>query len=98
MYQQVTLSLFALIIVELETSLHVYNYIFFYFSLTNIYLLCFFCTRPNIPPTNRHLRQFGLMTEDPTLWWKAGLGVAAATVLGFVVLKALHSAGTHVRY
>ncbi|XP_039953909.1 mitochondrial Rho GTPase isoform X3 [Bactrocera neohumeralis] len=45
-----------------------------------------------------HLRQFGLMTEDPTLWWKAGLGVAAATVLGFVVLKALHSAGTHVRY
>ncbi|XP_036342190.1 mitochondrial Rho GTPase-like isoform X3 [Rhagoletis pomonella] len=45
-----------------------------------------------------HLRQFGLMTEDPTLWWKAGLGVAAATVLGFVVLKALHSAGSHVRY
>lgn len=38
----------------------------------------------------RHLRQFGLMTEDPTLWWKAGLGVAAATVLGFVVLKAVH--------
>ncbi|XP_036343837.1 mitochondrial Rho GTPase isoform X3 [Rhagoletis pomonella] len=45
-----------------------------------------------------HLRQFGLMTEDATLWWKAGLGVAAATVLGFVVLKALHSAGSHVRY
>ncbi|XP_054089274.1 mitochondrial Rho GTPase isoform X3 [Zeugodacus cucurbitae] len=45
-----------------------------------------------------HLRQFGLMTEDPQLWWKAGLGVAAATVLGFVVLKALHSAGAHVRY
>ncbi|XP_013113854.1 mitochondrial Rho GTPase isoform X3 [Stomoxys calcitrans] len=37
-----------------------------------------------------HLRQFGLMTEDPTLWWKASLGVAAATVLGFVVLKAVH--------
>ncbi|XP_067632150.1 mitochondrial Rho GTPase isoform X6 [Eurosta solidaginis] len=45
-----------------------------------------------------HLRQFGLITEDPTIWWKAGLGVAAATVLGFVVLKALHSAGSHVRY
>ncbi|XP_061399706.1 mitochondrial Rho GTPase isoform X2 [Musca vetustissima] len=44
-----------------------------------------------------HLRQFGLMTEDPTLWWKAGLGVAAATVLGFVVLKAVHGLTTPTR-
>uniref|UniRef100_A0A1B0BYD6 Uncharacterized protein n=1 Tax=Glossina palpalis gambiensis TaxID=67801 RepID=A0A1B0BYD6_9MUSC len=37
----------------------------------------------------RHLRQFGLMSDDPTIWWKAGLGVAAATVLGFVVLRTI---------
>uniref|UniRef100_A0A1B0GBV1 Mitochondrial Rho GTPase n=1 Tax=Glossina morsitans morsitans TaxID=37546 RepID=A0A1B0GBV1_GLOMM len=36
-----------------------------------------------------HLRQFGLMSDDPTIWWKAGLGVAAATVLGFVVLRTI---------
>lgn len=38
-----------------------------------------------------HLRQFGLMTEDPALWWKAGLGVAAATMIGFFVMKALRA-------
>ncbi|XP_034486906.1 mitochondrial Rho GTPase isoform X1 [Drosophila innubila] len=42
-----------------------------------------------------YLRQFGLMTEDPKVWIKAGLGVAAATVLGFIVLKAI--SGTHLR-
>ncbi|XP_030369244.1 mitochondrial Rho GTPase isoform X2 [Scaptodrosophila lebanonensis] len=42
-----------------------------------------------------HLRQFGLMTEDPALWWKAGLGVAAATVLGFIVLKAFNVGSSH---
>ncbi|XP_032593109.1 mitochondrial Rho GTPase isoform X3 [Drosophila grimshawi] len=44
-----------------------------------------------------YLRQFGLMTEDPNVWLKAGLGVAAATVLGFIVLKAISATGTHGR-
>ncbi|XP_034113752.1 mitochondrial Rho GTPase isoform X2 [Drosophila sulfurigaster albostrigata] len=44
---------------------------------------------------HRYLRQFGLMTDDHTVWLKAGLGVAAATVLGFIVLKAI--TGTHLR-
>lgn len=47
--------------------------------------------------TYSHLRQFGLMTEDPKLWWKAGLGVAAATMLGFIVLKTISAAGAHSR-
>ncbi|XP_032593107.1 mitochondrial Rho GTPase isoform X2 [Drosophila grimshawi] len=46
---------------------------------------------------HRYLRQFGLMTEDPNVWLKAGLGVAAATVLGFIVLKAISATGTHGR-
>ncbi|KRG00933.1 mitochondrial Rho GTPase isoform X2 [Drosophila mojavensis] len=46
---------------------------------------------------HRYLRQFGLMTEDPKVWLKAGLGVAAATVLGFIVLKAISATGTHSR-
>ncbi|XP_055379388.1 mitochondrial Rho GTPase isoform X3 [Condylostylus longicornis] len=45
-----------------------------------------------------HLRQFGLMTEDPQIWWKAGLGIAAATVIGFFVMKAFQSPVTHSRY
>ncbi|XP_055379387.1 mitochondrial Rho GTPase isoform X2 [Condylostylus longicornis] len=47
---------------------------------------------------HRHLRQFGLMTEDPQIWWKAGLGIAAATVIGFFVMKAFQSPVTHSRY
>ncbi|XP_064550292.1 mitochondrial Rho GTPase isoform X2 [Drosophila montana] len=46
---------------------------------------------------HRYLRQFGLMTEDPKVWIKAGLGVAAATLLGFIVLKAISTTGTHSR-
>jgi len=37
------------------------------------------------------------MTEDPKLWWKAGLGVAAATMLGFIVLKTISAAGGNSR-
>ncbi|XP_022215201.1 mitochondrial Rho GTPase isoform X3 [Drosophila obscura] len=44
-----------------------------------------------------HLRHFGLLTEDHKLLWKAGLGVAAATMLGFIVLKTLSAAGSHSR-
>ncbi|XP_017848010.1 mitochondrial Rho GTPase isoform X3 [Drosophila busckii] len=44
-----------------------------------------------------HLRQFGLMTEDPKIWIKAGLGVAAATVLGFIVLRAFGVGGSNSR-
>ncbi|XP_017848009.1 mitochondrial Rho GTPase isoform X2 [Drosophila busckii] len=46
---------------------------------------------------HRHLRQFGLMTEDPKIWIKAGLGVAAATVLGFIVLRAFGVGGSNSR-
>ncbi|XP_068153496.1 mitochondrial Rho GTPase isoform X1 [Drosophila tropicalis] len=44
-----------------------------------------------------HLRQFALMTENPQIWWKAGLGVAAATMLGFIVLRTFNAVGTHSR-
>ncbi|BFF91195.1 mitochondrial Rho GTPase [Drosophila madeirensis] len=44
-----------------------------------------------------HLRQFGLMTEEHKLMWKAGLGVAAATMIGFIVLKTLNIGGSHSR-
>ncbi|XP_033232476.1 mitochondrial Rho GTPase isoform X3 [Drosophila pseudoobscura] len=44
-----------------------------------------------------HLRHFGLLTEDSKLLWKAGLGLAAATMLGFIVLKTLSAAGSHSR-
>ncbi|XP_055916609.1 mitochondrial Rho GTPase isoform X2 [Eupeodes corollae] len=44
---------------------------------------------------HRHLRQFGLATEDPTVWWKAGIGIAAATLLGFFMMKAFHGSGPH---
>ncbi|XP_017140810.1 mitochondrial Rho GTPase isoform X2 [Drosophila miranda] len=46
---------------------------------------------------HRHLRHFGLWTEDSKLLWKAGLGVAAVTMLGFIVLKTLSAAGSHSR-
>lgn len=39
----------------------------------------------------RHLRQFGLVPGDSTVWWKAGLGIAAATVVGFVFVKVLNT-------
>ncbi|XP_035916036.1 mitochondrial Rho GTPase isoform X1 [Anopheles stephensi] len=41
-----------------------------------------------------HLKQFGLMSSDPLLWWKAGLGLAAATIVGFFVVKAFHGPGS----
>ncbi|SPP82737.1 mitochondrial Rho GTPase isoform X3 [Drosophila guanche] len=44
-----------------------------------------------------HLRQFGHMTEEHKLLWKAGLGVAAATMIGFIVLKTLNVGGSHSR-
>ncbi|CAD7076892.1 unnamed protein product [Hermetia illucens] len=44
-----------------------------------------------------HLRQFGLLTEDPMIWWKAGIGVAAATLIGFFVLRAFQHSSSHTR-
>lgn len=41
-----------------------------------------------------HLKQFGMMSGDPLLWWKAGLGIAAATIVGFFVVKAFHGPGS----
>ncbi|XP_044734713.1 mitochondrial Rho GTPase isoform X2 [Chrysoperla carnea] len=39
----------------------------------------------------RHIRQFGLIPGDSNAWWKAGLGLAAATAVGFIVVKVLHT-------
>ncbi|XP_034663792.1 mitochondrial Rho GTPase isoform X2 [Drosophila subobscura] len=44
-----------------------------------------------------HLRQFGLIAEEHKLFWRAGLGVAAATMIGFIVLKTLNISGSHSR-
>ncbi|XP_055678543.1 mitochondrial Rho GTPase isoform X4 [Lutzomyia longipalpis] len=37
---------------------------------------------------HRHLKHFGLTPEDPLVWWKAGLGIAAITVVGWYVVRA----------
>ncbi|CAK9828451.1 Mitochondrial Rho GTPase [Anthophora retusa] len=39
----------------------------------------------------RHTNQFGLMQGDSVVWWKAGLGIAVATVAGFVVMRVLNT-------
>ncbi|XP_067013378.1 mitochondrial Rho GTPase isoform X2 [Anabrus simplex] len=36
-----------------------------------------------------HLKQLGLFPGDSAVWWKAGLGIAAATAVGFLVVKVL---------
>ncbi|KAJ9598498.1 hypothetical protein L9F63_010818, partial [Diploptera punctata] len=36
-----------------------------------------------------HLKHLGLLTGDSAVWWKAGLGLAAATAVGFLVVKVL---------
>lgn len=41
--------------------------------------------------SGRHLRQFGLVPGDSTVWWKAGLGIAAATAVGFIFVKVLNA-------
>jgi len=38
---------------------------------------------------SRHLQQLGLLIGDSAVWWKAGLGIAAATALGFLVVRVL---------
>lgn len=43
----------------------------------------------------RQLKHFGLMPGDPLMWWKAGIGIAAATVVGFFVVKALNTSSSH---
>ncbi|XP_059620720.1 mitochondrial Rho GTPase-like isoform X6 [Phlebotomus argentipes] len=35
-----------------------------------------------------HLKHFGLTPGDPLVWWKAGLGIAAITVVGWYVVRA----------
>lgn len=44
-----------------------------------------------------HLKHFGLMPNDPLVWWKAGIGIAAATIIGFFVVKAFHNSSQSVR-
>ncbi|ERL91674.1 hypothetical protein D910_09002 [Dendroctonus ponderosae] len=38
-----------------------------------------------------NFREFGVITTDPTVWWKAGLSLAAVTALGLIVAKVLHT-------
>ncbi|GAB0086407.1 Mitochondrial Rho GTPase [Sergentomyia squamirostris] len=37
---------------------------------------------------DRHLKHFGLTPGDPLMWWKAGLGIAAITVVGWYMVRA----------
>jgi hypothetical protein len=39
----------------------------------------------------RHLKQLGLLSGNSAVWWKAGLGIVAATAVGLLVAKALNS-------
>lgn len=41
----------------------------------------------------RHLRHFGLMRSDPLVWWKAGIGLAAATCFGYFIVKVIQKVG-----
>ncbi|XP_069695021.1 mitochondrial Rho GTPase isoform X2 [Periplaneta americana] len=38
---------------------------------------------------HRHLKQLGLLSGDSAVWWKAGLGIAAATAVGLLVVRVL---------
>ncbi|XP_045484862.1 mitochondrial Rho GTPase isoform X2 [Pieris rapae] len=40
-------------------------------------------------PKRRHLKHFASFAGDNTSWWKAGIGVAAATIVGLVLIKIL---------
>ncbi|XP_063975436.1 mitochondrial Rho GTPase isoform X2 [Diachasmimorpha longicaudata] len=40
---------------------------------------------------HRHMKQFGLVQGDSVVWWKAGLGIAAATVAGFMMMRVLNT-------
>ncbi|XP_034949325.1 mitochondrial Rho GTPase isoform X1 [Chelonus insularis] len=39
----------------------------------------------------RHMKQFGLIQGDSVVWWKAGLGIAAATVAGFMMMRVFNT-------
>ncbi|KAK0098781.1 hypothetical protein PV326_003442 [Microctonus aethiopoides] len=38
-----------------------------------------------------HMKQFGLIQGDSVVWWKAGLGIAAATVAGYMMMRVLNT-------
>ncbi|XP_012218460.1 mitochondrial Rho GTPase isoform X3 [Linepithema humile] len=38
-----------------------------------------------------HINQFGLMQGDSLVWWKAGLGIAVATIAGYVMMRVLNT-------
>lgn len=37
------------------------------------------------------MKQFGLIQGDSIVWWKAGIGIAIATIAGFVVMRVLNT-------
>ncbi|CAG9821932.1 unnamed protein product [Phaedon cochleariae] len=39
----------------------------------------------------RNFREFGMIAADSTIWWKAGLSLAAITALGMIVAKVLNT-------
>ncbi|XP_071638231.1 mitochondrial Rho GTPase isoform X1 [Temnothorax longispinosus] len=40
---------------------------------------------------DRHINQFGLMQGDSLVWWKAGIGIAIATIAGYVMMRVLNT-------
>ncbi|XP_077262081.1 mitochondrial Rho GTPase isoform X2 [Temnothorax americanus] len=38
-----------------------------------------------------HINQFGLMQGDSLVWWKAGIGIAIATIAGYVMMRVLNT-------
>ncbi|XP_026329621.1 mitochondrial Rho GTPase isoform X2 [Hyposmocoma kahamanoa] len=38
-------------------------------------------------PKHRHLKHFASLAGENSSWWKAGIGVAAATIMGLVLIK-----------
>lgn len=54
-------------------------------SFQNFFLVCF--KNENWILFFRNLKHFGLMRSDPFIWWKAGIGLAAATIIGFFVVR-----------
>lgn len=37
------------------------------------------------------MKHFGLIQGESVVWWKAGIGIAMATVAGFMVMRVLNT-------
>jgi hypothetical protein len=52
---------------------------------------CFYIMYMSLFVYYRHLKQLGLLSGDSAVWWKAGLGIVAATAVGLLLAKVLNS-------